>query len=112
MNRVHSFQSRGTLALSGTPEASQMNEATIDQCPRWDSCSANYCPVDGGNMHLRDEATCYYMRQALKEVPTGLLNSYAERFAYEAANDHIAMWDDLPSALKRDLTKSVGSPPR
>ena len=89
-----------------------MNQIQTHKCPRWDGCSANYCPIDGGNTHLRGETTCYYMRQALKKVTTGLLNSYGERFAYEAANDHIALWDELPSALKRDLKKSAKSPPR
>ena len=83
-----------------------------NQCPRWDSCSANYCPIDGGNVHLRDEATCYYMREALKGTPEDMFKGDGERLAYEAANDHIALWDDLPSALKRDLKKSAKSPSR
>ena len=35
-----------------------------------------------------------------------------ERFAYGAANDHIALWDELPSALRRDLKKAAKSPSR
>ena len=89
-----------------------MNQIEKNQCPRRDSCSANYCPIDGGNVHLRDEATCYYMREALKGVPEDLFKSDGERLAYEAANEHVALWDDLPSALKRDLKKSAKSPSR
>ena len=83
-----------------------------NQCPRWDSCSANYCPIDGGSVHLRDEATCYYMREVLKGVSTDLFKCDSEQFAYEAANDHIALWDELPNALKRDLKKAAKSPSR
>ena len=89
-----------------------MNQIEKNQCPRWDSCSANYCPINGGSFHLRDEATCYYMREVLKGVSADLFKGDCERFAYEAANDHIALWDDLPSALKRDLKKSAKSPSR
>jgi hypothetical protein len=83
-----------------------------NQCPRWDNCSANYCPIYGGNVHLRGEATCYYMREALKGVPEDLFKGDGERFAYEAANNHIALWNDLPSALRRDLKKAAQSPSR
>jgi len=83
-----------------------------NQCPRWDSCSANYCPIDGGNVHLRGEATCHYMREALKGVSADLFKGVAERLVYEAANDHIALWDELPSALKRDLKKAAKRPSR
>jgi len=83
-----------------------------NQCPRWDSCSANYCPIDGGNVHLRVEATCYYLREALKGVPADLFKGGAERLAYKAANDQIAFWDELPSALRRDLKKAAKSPSR
>ena len=83
-----------------------------NQCPRWDSCSANYCPINGGSFHLRDEATCYYMREVLKGVSADLFKGDCERFAYEAANKHIALWDELPSALKRDLKKAAKSPSR
>jgi len=51
----------------------------MNQCPRWDGCSANYCPIDGGNIHLRDEATCYYMREVLKGVPADLFKGDGER---------------------------------
>ena len=59
-----------------------------------------------------DEATCYYMREALKGTSEDLFKGDGERFAYGAANDHIALWDDLPSALKRDLKKAAKSPSR
>jgi len=52
------------------------------------------------------------MREVLKGTPENLFKGDGERFAYEAANDHIALWDDLPSALKRDLKKSAKSPSR
>jgi len=55
-----------------------MNPIQTNQCPRWDGCSANYCPIDGGNVHLRDEATCYYMREALKGVPSDLFKGDGE----------------------------------
>ena len=83
-----------------------------NQCPRWDGCSTNYCPIDGGNAHLRGEATCYYMREVMKGVPADLFIGVAERLAYEAANDHIALWDELPSALKRDLKRAAKRPSR
>ena len=89
-----------------------MNHIQMNQCPRWDGCSANYCPIDGGNVHLRDEATCYYMREVLKGVSADLFKGGAERLASEAASDHIALWDDLPSALRRDLKKAAKSPSR
>ena len=89
-----------------------MNHIQMNQCPRWDGCSANYCPIDGGNLHLRGEATCYYMREALKGVSADLFKDVAERLAYKAANDHIALWDELPSSLKRDLNKAAKSPSR
>ena len=89
-----------------------MNHIQMNQCPRWDGCSANYCPIDGGNVHLRDEATCYYMREVLKGVSTDLFKCDSERLAYEAASAHITLWDDLPSALKRDLKKAAKSPSR
>ena len=81
-----------------------MNQIEKNQCPRWDSCSANYCPIYGGNVHLRGEATCYYMREALKGVPEDLFKGDGERFAYEAANDHIAFW----AAFLRSLFKALG----
>jgi hypothetical protein len=112
LSHLHTQQPHCAFTLGGTPEASQMNKLTIDQCPRWDSCSANYCPADGGNMHLRDEATCYYMREALRGTPKDLFTGQYEGEVYEAANDHIALWDDLPSALQRDLKKATKSPSR
>ena len=89
-----------------------MNQIQTHKCPRWDSCSANYCPINGGKVHLRGEATCYYMREVLKGTPENLFKGDGERLAYEAANDHIALWDELPSALRRDLKKSAKSPSR
>ena len=89
-----------------------MNQIQTHKCPRWDSCSANYCPINGGKVHLRGEATCYYMREVLKGTPENLFKGDCEQFAYEAANDHIALWDELPSALKRDLTKAAKRPSR
>ena len=52
------------------------------------------------------------MREALKGVPEDLFKGDGERLAYAAANEHIALWDDLPSALRRDLTKAAKSPSR
>jgi hypothetical protein len=52
------------------------------------------------------------MREALKGTPEDMFKGDGERLAYEAANDHIALWDDLPSALKRDLKKAAQSPSR
>ena len=89
-----------------------MNQIQTHKCPRWDSCSANYCPINGGSFHLRGEATCYYMREVLKGVSADLFKGDGERLAYAAANEHIALWDELPSALKRDLTKAAKSPSR
>ena len=89
-----------------------MNQIQTHKCPRWDSCSANYCPINGGSFHLRGEATCYYMREDLKGLHEDLFKGDGERLAYEAANDHIALWDELPSALRRDLTKAAKSPSR
>jgi len=108
----HTCQSHCASTLDGATEVSQMNTLTMDQCPRWDGCSANYCPVDGGNVHLRDEATCYYMREALRRTPKDLFTGQYEGQVYEAANDHIALWDNLPSALKRDLKKAAKHPSR
>ena len=89
-----------------------MNQIQTHKCPRWDSCSANYCPINGGSFHLRGEATCYYMREALKGLHEDLFKGDGERLAYAAANEHIALWDDLPSALKRDLKKAAKRPSR
>ena len=58
------------------------------------------------------QATCYYMREVLKVVAEDLFKSDGERLAYEAANDHIALWGELPCALKRDLKKAAKSPSR
>ena len=52
------------------------------------------------------------MREALKGVPADLFKGGAERLAYKAANDQIAFWDELPSALRRDLKKAAKSPSR
>jgi len=48
----------------------------------------------------------------MKGVPADLFIGVAERLAYEAANDHIALWDELPSALKRDLKRAAKRPSR
>ena len=89
-----------------------MNQIQTHKCPRWDSCSANYCPINGGSFHLRGEATCYYMREALKGLHEDLFKGDGERLAYAAANNHIALWDELSSALRRDLKKAAKSPSR
>ena len=52
------------------------------------------------------------MREVLKGVSADLFKDDGEQFAYEAANDHIALWDELPSALRRDLKKAAKSPSR
>jgi|TARA_B110000914_G_scaffold166597_1_gene147140 hypothetical protein len=52
------------------------------------------------------------MREVLKGTPENLFKGDGERLAYEAANDHIALWDELPSALRRDLKKAAKSPSR
>ncbi len=52
------------------------------------------------------------MREVLKGVSTDLFKCDSERLAYEAASAHITLWDDLPSALKRDLKKAAKSPSR
>jgi hypothetical protein len=52
------------------------------------------------------------MREVLKGVPKDLFKSDGERLSYAAANEHIALWDDLPNALKRDLKKAAKSPSR
>ena len=52
------------------------------------------------------------MREALKGVSADLFKGDGERLAYATANEHIALWDELPSALRRDLTKAAKSPSR
>tara|TARA_B110000208_G_scaffold13420_1_gene16382 strand:+ start:247 stop:411 length:165 start_codon:yes stop_codon:yes gene_type:complete len=52
------------------------------------------------------------MREALKGTSEDLFTGDGERLAYAAANEHIALWDDLPSALKRDLKKAAKRPSR
>ena len=87
-----------------------MNQIQTNQCPRWDNCSANYCPIDGGNAHLRGEATCYYMREALKGVPADLFKGDGERLAYKKANDHnLKITLQFTCALFSWVTVSVGS---
>ena len=46
------------------------------QCPKFESCNANLCPVDPG-LHLRkycEETICFYVRQHIK-VEAGMTES-------------------------------------
>lgn len=40
------------------------------RCNRFNSCNAPICPLDSNflnRIHLRDESTCYYLREAIKK---------------------------------------------
>lgn len=34
-------------------------------CPRYSGCSASYCPAIGGK-YVKDDATCFWLREAVK----------------------------------------------
>ena len=48
----------------------------MQQCPKFDSCSAPICPLDKQRQQrtmLRDERLCHYIRKAIRNEPaTGL----------------------------------------
>jgi hypothetical protein len=35
-------------------------------CVHFDHCSCGYCPIDDAGRHLRDEAVCLWLREAVK----------------------------------------------
>lgn len=48
---------------------------TMEQCPKFDSCSAPICPLDpdwSERKHIKDEPVCYYLREWAKHGPHSL----------------------------------------
>lgn len=71
---------------------------TMMECPRFDCCSANRCPLDPAwptRPQLSGEPVCFYLREAVKE-------SAEARFA---ARDDF----DVYQAACRMLSEDVGS---
>ncbi len=100
---------------------SQLSQLVPDNCPRFDSCNANICPLDSGwplRSHLRDEPACAYLRAAVK--PGGqahLLGVTSREIAILVLRELpkiIARYSHLRRSLKRaakrprKLGRSVG----
>ena len=76
----------------------------MQQCPKFDSCSAPLCPLDKQRQQrsmLRDERLCYYIRKAIrKDTVTGL-----DAMIVAAAN-RVMIEAHLDRALERAMKKS------
>lgn len=52
--------------IAARPLTAQPEFPLASLCPRYQSCSAGYCPVAGGK-HLPNEPTCVWLRLAVKD---------------------------------------------
>ena len=49
---------RGSLLLAN-------NTSAASACPRYEHCSAAFCPLIGG-VHVKGDRTCFWLREAVK----------------------------------------------
>lgn len=56
-------RSCGTERCVSTETATK--RAIAETCPKWNRCSAAYCPALGGS-HLKGEQVCLYLRECVK----------------------------------------------
>lgn len=42
---------------------------TLQDCPRYESCSAPMCPLTAGGSYLDGEPLCFYVREHAKDNP-------------------------------------------
>jgi hypothetical protein len=73
-------------------------------CPRFERCSAAYCPAAGG-VHLKDERVCLYLREAVKRGGTAKIRgALPEKLAEAVLRDALRLLAGrgaLSDALRR-----------
>ena len=93
-----------------------MSAELIYQCPQFNRCNAAFCPLSVAGSHLRDEALCLYLREAVKSggearVRTELPAHLADRVisvAREALSSSSALSRQLLRASKQASKTEIG----
>lgn len=80
-------------------DLASQTDLVMEQCPRFYSCSAPVCPIDGpGPVHLKDEPVCFYLLESVKPNAN-------ERFAEHGGGmgrNLYAVMEDIRPALVQD----------
>lgn len=66
MPPTHSFEPHWVLLMNGR------------DCPRWESCAANVCPLDADwrkRSHLKGEPVCLWLREVVKPDGEAILRA-------------------------------------
>ncbi len=90
-------------------------QAEPRDCPRFDRCSANICPLDadwGLRQHLKGERICFYLTELVK--PGGMVRidtRLSSELAEEVSNTHPAIVARF-CEIRYELKRAAKRPPR
>ncbi len=96
--------------LSGPHDKSigRAAQTTPEQCPRFDHCSANICPLDPDwrlRNHLKGERSCAFLREVIKPGGRARLRGIVPREIAEKVSevlpDVLSRYGHLRRALRR-----------
>ena len=83
--------------------------AKMQDCPKWESCSAPICPLDAGwnkrVMHS-DDPVCFYLAEAVKEGGAGIFEERGLGELYLAMHSLIQPMSDKWGRIRRTLERA------
>src|SRR5207302_989473 len=78
-------------------------------CPRFERCSAGYCPAAGG-VHLKDEPVCAWLREAVKNDGRAKIEGALAGDLAQVVLRDVRRLISTGGALGRELRRASASP--
>ena len=85
-----------------------MTARTPQDCPRYNRCSANVCPLDADwrkRTHVRGDEVCLFLTESVKDNATGNFASLGLGWLLDRAN-HVLADMGLPDGIKVTLERA------
>ena len=103
-----------TLSDSGRCISTEMPAklAVAQACPKWDRCSAAYCPALGptvGGKHYAGERVCSYLLESVKEGGQARLREYLPKQTVDLVVREGLRLLNSTGPLKKPLTRATKS---
>ena len=99
----------GAVRSTSTTTASLLN-AQLQQCPRFDRCSAPLCPLDSDwrrRTVTNRDPTCFYMLEAVKQGAEKRFEGRPDRGIYSKAVEMLSDRESIGASCRHALTRAA-----
>jgi hypothetical protein len=98
-----------TIHERRTPQTSDLNSGAAFGCPRYERCSAAFCPALGGK-HLTGERVCLQLREAVKRHGAAKIRTALPGDLAGVVLRHARRLLCAPGALGDELRRASATP--